>query len=248
MLSTDAPLIGITAALEEGQAPSLKLASRYADCILRAGGIPVVVPPVGGPRDIECLLDRLDGVLLSGGDDFDTERLGLGPTHRAAKPVPSAKQDYDVVLARALIDRQLPVLGICYGMQLLALSEGGDLYQHLPEDRPGGREHRDGIVHGVTLEPDSKLARAMDVVRCEVISRHHQAVRSLGSAWRVSARDDERLIEAIERQGHPFALGVQWHPELSPPGGEQDRLLRTFIHACASHASRRGLDPTLAST
>ncbi len=228
------PLIAINGSLEAGAHPALKLASRYADAILRAGGIPVAIPPVGGPRDVERLVASVDGVLLAGGDDFDMQRLGLGATHPAANPVPGEKQDFDFELARAVMERQLPVLGICYGMQLLALAGGGRLFQHLPEDRPGSREHAGGAVHGVFLEPSSKLARAMDVHSCDVVSRHHQAVSTLGPTWRTSAHDDEGLIEAIEHTEHPFAVGVQWHPELSHPGSEQDRLLRTFVSACGA--------------
>src|SRR6185295_17458336 len=127
-------------------------------------------------------------------------RLGLGPTHPAAQRTPAAKQDFDVLLARAALERRMPVLGVCYGMQLLALVEGGTLLQHLPDDRPGRREHRGGALHGVALAPASKLARWLGVEHLDVVSRHHQAVASAPAGWNIAARDDEGLIEAIERQ------------------------------------------------
>ena len=232
------PLIGINGVVSSRDTPHVELAYRYAEAVLRAGGIPVVIAPVGGPRDVARTVAELDGLLLSGGDDFDMMRLGLGQTHRAARPVPSYKQDFDVLLARAALERRTPVLGICYGMQLLALVEGGSLHQHLPEDRPGSREHTGGARHTVALEPDSTLARLTGAEHLDVVSRHHQAVAAAGPRWSVSARDDEGLIEAIERSDLPFALGVQWHPELEPEGGRQDGLFRGLVVAAGMAAAR----------
>jgi len=239
MTPSEQPLIGIVGQLVEADRPYLKLANSYADAVLRAGGLPVAVPPTGGPADLERLCERLDGLLFSGGDDFDTERLGLGPTHACAEPVPGRKQDLDVALARHALAAELPVLGVCYGMQLLALVEGGRLFQHLPEDRPGSQEHGGGRRHAVIATPGTKLAAAWGLERAEVISRHHQAISEVGSDWIVSARDEEGLMEAIERQDHPFAVGVQWHPELSAPGGADDRLLRAFVEAANRARSAR---------
>jgi putative glutamine amidotransferase len=233
------PLIGINGVAVAGDTPKVALAHRYADAILKAGGIPVVLAPVGGPGDVKRVVAELDGLLLSGGDDFDMERLGLGSTHPAAQRTTGSKQDFDVILARAALERRMPVLGICYGMQLLALIEGATLHQHLPEDRPGKRDHRGGAIHGVTLSATSKLARIVGVQQLDVVSRHHQAVASVGPAWSISARDDEGLIEAIERQDLPFALGVQWHPELAPEGSPNDRLFRGLIGAAGVAAARR---------
>ncbi|MDP6368833.1 MAG: gamma-glutamyl-gamma-aminobutyrate hydrolase family protein, partial [Planctomycetota bacterium] len=123
--SAQPPLIAINPLVEAKDAAHLRLATRYANAILRAGGLPVVLAPSGGPRDTELVLERVDGLLLSGGDDFDTDRLGLGPTHPEANPVPAAKQDFDINLARRALDANLPTLGICYGMQVLTHQLGG---------------------------------------------------------------------------------------------------------------------------
>jgi putative glutamine amidotransferase len=235
------PLIGVNGVAGGGDAPRVELAYRYAEAILKAGGIPVVLAPVGGPSDVRRVLGELDGLLLSGGDDFDMVRLGLGATHPLAVPVPGQKQDFDVLLARAALERGVPVLGICYGMQLLALVEGGSLHQHLPDDRPQAREHRGGVLHSVAIEAASKLARITGVERLEVVSRHHQAVAAVGPTWTVSATDDEGLIEAIERPDLPFALGVQWHPELANEGGPNDRIFRGLVGAAGVAAARRHL-------
>ena len=236
-----APLIALAGELIPDESPYLRLRNRYAAAVLRAGGVPVAIPPLGAREDARRLVDRVDGLVLTGGDDFDTERLGLGPTHPAADPVPAEKQDFDVELARAAIERELPVLGICYGMQLLALVERGTLHQHLPDDRPGGRDHTGGAIHGVEVAAGTKLAGALGVDRLDVVSRHHQAVAELGPKWRACALDDQGLIEAIERAGHPFALGVQWHPELGPPGSPHDRLFGALVEAAGVRAV--GLTP-----
>ncbi len=231
MPAADAPLIAIHGLLVLEPEPSLRLAHRYVDAVLRAGGIPVAIPQVGGPRDVERLVERIDGLVLSGGDDFDTDALGLGPTHPAAEPVPAAQQTFDFLLARAALARGVPVLGICYGMQVMALADGATLHQHLPDDRPGTREHRQGAQHPVQPERGSKLAGLLGSSPLEVVSRHHQALASVESPWTVSARDDEGLIEGIEHDSHPFAIGVQWHPELSPEGSPHDQLFRGLVFA-----------------
>lgn len=243
MPAADAPLIAIHGLLVTEPEPSLRLAHRYVDAVLRAGGIPVAIPQVGGPRDIERLVERVDGLVLSGGDDFDTEALGLGPTHPEADPVPPAQQTFDFLLARAALSRGLPTLGICYGMQVLALTDGATLHQHLPDDRPGTQEHRRGTQHSVTLEPNSKLAGLLGTHPLEVVSRHHQALASVAGPWNATAHDAEGLIEGIEHQSHAFAVGVQWHPELSPEGSAHDQLFRGLVFAAGLAAATSAHSP-----
>jgi len=241
MPGLERPLIAINGLLVAGDSPKLQLATRYANAVLKAGGVPVALTPLGGPGDVERMLERVDGLLLSGGDDFDVQRLGHGATHPSAVLVPGEKQDWDFVLARLALARGTPVLGICYGMQLLGLAEGGRMHQHLPDDRPGCQEHRDNALHSVRFEPGSKLARLYGQDEVTVVSRHHQALASVGPGWSVTARDGEGLIEGIERAQHPFALGVQWHPELAPEGSAHDRLLRGLIGAAAIASTQRAL-------
>jgi gamma-glutamyl-gamma-aminobutyrate hydrolase PuuD len=233
------PLIAINGLLVEGETPRLELALRYADSIVAAGGLPLALTPVGGASELAAILDRIDGLLLGGGDDFDTERLGLGPTHAAASPTPTGKQDWDFLLVRAAIAQKVPLLGICYGMQALGLAEGGRMHQHLAEDRPGSREHGGSTQHAVASERGSKLSHLLGVEKLDVISRHHQALSAVAPPWRVSARDDEGLIEAIERDGHPFAIGVQWHPELSPPDSPHGGLFHGLVAAAQRRAEQR---------
>lgn len=239
MPQTHRPLIAINGCLQPGETPKAELRLPYAEAVLRAGGIPVALPPVGGPQDILQLLRRVDGLLLGGGDDFDTGRIGLGPTHEAAVLTPAAKQDWDFVLARAAIAERVPTLGICYGMQLLGLAEGARMHQHLPEDRPDVGDHTRNTIHRVRLASGTKLAELVGVESLDVVSRHHQALSEVAPPWRVCASDPAGLVEAIEREEHPFAFGCQWHPELSPEGSPHDRLFRGLIDAAAFAALRR---------
>lgn len=240
---TEHPLIAINGFYTEKDVPRVELRMSYADAVIRAGGIPVVLPPIGARRELERVIRTVDGLVLSGGDDFDTERLGRGPTHPEALVTPPAKQDFDMLLAELALDAGLPILGICYGMQALALTDPATtLLQHLPEDRPGCQEHGGRRRHPIRITPDSKLARTTGVERLDVISSHHQAIGDLGPNWRVCAVDDEGLTEAIELEphlGHPFAVGVQWHPEASPEGTPHDRLFQGLVGAAGMLAARR---------
>ncbi len=231
MRSVAHPLIAVNGLLETGERPALRLANRYCEAVLSAGGIPLAIPPIGTARDVERLIDSVDGLLLTGGDDFDMQRLGRGATHPSAVVTPPEKQDFDVALAQAALAARIPVLGICYGMQLLALVEGGELYQHLPEDRPGSQPHSGGAIHAVAVERGTRLGSVLGLERMYVVSRHHQAVAEPPPAWRVCARDLEGLIEAVERPDHPFALGVQWHPELAAADSADERLFRALVEA-----------------
>ena len=226
------PWIAIVGELfpREAAQPELRLSQGYAAAIERAGGLPVAVPYFASDEVADELLERAGGLLVSGADDFDTARLGLGPTHPAARPVPAQKQDFDFRLVRRSLALGVPTLGICYGMQLLALAEGGTLHQHLPEDRPACQAHTGGVQHPVRVLEKTRLRGILGQTALDVISRHHQAVASIGPEWIVSAVDGEDLIEAIERPSHPFALGVQWHPELSGDPS-QSRLFGALVEA-----------------
>lgn len=236
------PLIGVTGFFTSNEGvPRVELRLAYADAIQRAGGTPLIIPPVGAERELRRVLTMVDGLVVSGGDDFDMERLGRGATHSAATKTPGFKQDLDLRLVELALEQGIPLLGICYGMQAMVLADPtSDLLQHLPDDRPGCQDHGGRTRHPVNVTPGSKLARLLGVERVDVISSHHQAIGEPGERWAATAHDDEGLIEAIEaRFEHPFAVGVQWHPEAAPEGTPHDRLFRGLVGAAGMLAVRR---------
>jgi putative glutamine amidotransferase len=178
-----------------------------------------MIPPdpylVENPDDV---LDRLDGLVLAGGADIDPSTYGAQPHAETRGTVP-ARDRAEIALARRAIERDLPVLGICRGMQLINVALGGTLHQHVP-DVVGHREHRrapgtfEGSDHEVDLAPGSLAARAAGETRHNTKSHHHQAVDQLGDGLVVSGTSVlDELVEAIELPGKRFVLGVQWHPE-----------------------------------
>lgn len=223
------PLVGINVGVYHDDRHRAEYPVRYADAVRRAGGQPVAIFPSSDVEECAAVVRRLDGLLLSGGDDFDTEALGLGATHPEASPVPLYKQDADLALVRAALEARLPVLGICYGMQLMALARGGSLLQHLPEDRPGCQQHWKDARHPVEVADGSRLAQLVGAGALTTLSRHHQAIDAPGEGFAVTARDGEGLVEAIEDPALEFAIGVQWHPELSVDDADEDaRQARLF--------------------
>ena len=240
------PLIGITLCLDDrgrwrrGRR-YLYLDEAYARAIESAGGQPVQLPIQAEP---DALVDMLDGLLLPGGDDFLPEKPYSEEV--AFEPAPAEQIDFDRrVLARALA-RGIPVLGVCYGAQLLALHRGGRLHHHLPIDVPESQSHQlpeSSGRHRIRIEHGSRLAAICcgqapggaasdDALTVKVNSLHHQAVADPGAGMRVSARSADGVIEAIENPDAAFEIGVQWHPEKN--GGKIGaRLFRALIEASA---------------
>jgi putative glutamine amidotransferase len=214
----------------------------YAEAVLRAGGLPLIRPSgIDSPALVDDLLRHADAVLIPGGRDLDTARLGLGPVHPRATLVPPGQQDADVALASAALGRTTPVLGICYGMQVLGLVSGGRLHQHLADDAPGTVAHRaddGGVVrHDVQILAGSRTSAALGLPGggpLRVHSSHHQALASVGPDWQVTAQDADGLIEGIEHTGPGLAIGVQWHPDRADPGGAEEGLFAVLVAAATA--------------
>ncbi len=191
------PLIGVTMDLVDDQA---RIRRTYLRAIAAAGGTPIPIAPVPGTE--AGILERLDGLILSGGDDPDTTRFGE-PVHPNATLVDPDRQAFELAMLD-LVDRtrpDLPVLGICLGMQLMGLHAGGRLDQHLPDTLPTAADHWEGRRHRVTGE-----------IEGVVFSHHRQALTDPGRHAVVATAEDG-VIEAIRRVDRPFRMGVQWHPE-----------------------------------
>jgi len=202
---------------------------RYADAVVEAGGVPAYLPIQARP---EGIADRIDGLLIPGGDDLLPETPY--PEEIRFEAAPSEQIEFDrTLLARALA-RGIPVLGICYGMQILALHHRGSLHYHIPLDIPGATEHQlpeNEGRHPIRVGPGTLLEAVIGAHPDPVNSSHHQAVARAGEGLRVSGRAPDGVIEAIEAEGERFCLGVQWHPE-RVPGGQRARLFGAFVSAC----------------
>ncbi len=202
----------------------------YASAVSDSGGLAVQLPIQAEP---EALIARLDGLLLPGGDDLppgNSERYaGVG-----FDLVPTVQSEFDRRLLRAARERGLPVLAICYGMQLLVVELGGSLHYHIPIDAPEALLHQlpetEGRHH-LLIEEGTRLQDLLGPNPEPVNSLHHQAVANPGHRLRPSARAEDGLIEAVEEEGAIFRVGVQWHPE-KMRGPHRDQLFRAFIDAC----------------
>ncbi len=230
------PLIGINTDFRpaQGNQPSFSLITAgYFDSILRAGGIPVVLPPVNDLDDIEQALDRLDGFLLVGGADLDPRRDGF-MKHPSVRLMDSRREIFDRKLMRVIADRRLPVFGIGVGMQLMNVSMGGNLFLHIPDDIPEAIPHRDihdpGHRHTLDLTPGSLMERVYGEGEIRVSSRHHMAIDELANCFKVTARCPDGVIEAIESAIPDWiAIGTQFHPENEAASALDLRIFEEFL-------------------
>ena len=190
----------------------------YVRAVLAAGGVPLVLSPLMGASLAARALDGTDGLLLTGGEDIDPHWYGAEPSPLLSPP--SRERDlFELALFAVARQRQLPILGICRGIQLINVGSGGTLFQDLPTERPGVVQHRpDGArdvrSHRVRLTPGSRAAEALGTTSLIANSSHHQAIRDLAPGLRATGWTDDELIEAAESPlGDPWLLAVQWHPE-----------------------------------
>jgi putative glutamine amidotransferase len=213
-----------------------RVAAGYFDAVVTAGGLPVLMPPLGKEPELDALLDRLDGVVLTGGLDLDPRRAGQ-PTHPAVMPMSARREESDRVLVRRILDRKVPVLGVGVGMQQLNVALGGSLFLHLPEEQPKALPHFDPSGgphrHIINLEPNTRLDEVYGGGELRVNSAHHQAVKTLGKGLRVCATSPDTVIEAVESTDPDwFCVGVQWHPEADTASALDMQLFECFVQAC----------------
>ncbi|MGB7220511.1 MAG: gamma-glutamyl-gamma-aminobutyrate hydrolase family protein [Vicinamibacterales bacterium] len=225
------PVIGIT---------SCHRLEDYRQAILHVGGEVRILEPAMG---VEDALAGIDGLLLTGGNDVVPERYGEAP-HPAVKELDPARDEFEIGLVTAARARDLPIFGICRGIQVLNVACGGTLVQDVPSQVAGAVPHSLKVppnepyarAHEVWIEKDSLLSKLMrerlnDADACDVNSRHHQAVKDVASGFRVSATAPDGVVEAIEDSSCRFCLGVQWHPENFWRTGEFRPLFEGFLQA-----------------
>jgi putative glutamine amidotransferase len=233
------PLIGVCAAVERAaygvwrDEPSVLLPLSYARAIHGAGGMMAMLPPDRrASEDPDELLDRLDALVLGGGADIDPGSHGA-EAHPETLGTNPDRDRFEIALTRAALERGMPLLGVCRGMQVMNVACGGTLEQHLP-DRVGNEIHRpvpgSWAEHEVRIQPGSLAARAAGTERLTVKSHHHQGVDAIADSFTPSAwATDDESVEAIESVDAGFVLGVLWHPEEDP----EDHLIPTLVETVA---------------
>jgi putative glutamine amidotransferase len=223
----------------EGKPSRYELNRAYADAVLVAGGLPWVAPYTDEPKALEAYLEAIDGLLLTGGA-FDIDPADYGePRRPQCGPSKRERTLFERALLEGALRRDLPVLGVCGGMQLINVALGGSLWQDIATDVPTAITHEQRVDkrrpwHGVDIRRGTRLARAVGEGSLMVNSTHHQAVRHLGEGLTATAQSADELVEAFECAGYRFVVGVQWHPELlmlTVPANLG--LYRSFVKAAA---------------
>ncbi|MBU2732942.1 gamma-glutamyl-gamma-aminobutyrate hydrolase family protein [Acidithiobacillus ferridurans] len=231
------PLIGLTTYAADAQG-RYTLPHEYELAVTRAGGLAVLLPTV--ENLIPQILERLDGLVLTGGGDISPALYGGNAAHPELYGQSEVRDRYDLALIHAALPRQIPLLAICRGMQMLNIAYGGNLHVHLPEvfgETIAHRSHIPGpLQHPVTIRPKSRLSDIVGLDPMEIVSWHHQAIDRVGEGLQIAATAPDGLIEALEIPEHCWCIAVQWHPELVSKGYlRQETLWRDFMGAARKY-------------
>jgi putative glutamine amidotransferase len=231
------PIIGVTLDSEEpggySKLPWYALRQNYCEAVVRAGGLPILLPHE--PEQAAAYLDRIDGLVITGGAfDVDPSLFGASIRHATVK-TKDKRTAFELAITKGAIERDLPILGICGGQQLLNVVLGGTLIQHIPDEVGAALAHeqpnpRTEPGHHVTVKKGTLLHRICGVDELAVNSAHHQAAKDVGPGVVVDAVAEDGVIEGIELPGKRFCLGVQWHPEYSISSGDA-KIFDAFVVA-----------------
>ncbi|MBX3414478.1 MAG: gamma-glutamyl-gamma-aminobutyrate hydrolase family protein [Pirellulales bacterium] len=232
------PLIGLNADYRSAKKDSPAFSfvqAGYYDSIARAGGVPVVLPPLEEEEDLSQVLDAVDGFVLVGGADLDPRHDGF-MVHPSMRLLDGRREKFDRLLVREIAQRHMPVLAIGAGMQLLNVAQGGNLFLHVPEDMPKALPHLDPIDpahrHALEVVPGSLMERIYGEGELRVNSYHHMAIDMVAPGFRVTATCPDGVIEAIESDIPDwFAVGTQFHPESESATALDLRIFEEFIEA-----------------
>lgn len=242
------PVIGISGYAEEGKN---MLSTTYTNAVLTAGGAPVVVPVTTDDAAIEAIVANLDGLIMSGGEDFDPLKWYGEEPLRALGEIAPVRDEFDVKLIRAAVKKGIPVLGICRGHQLTAAAFGGSLWQDIPSQCPDSYvKHRQSPTpgsygtHSIKIEKGSFLAKCLNSEKAVVNSFHHQAVKEPAPGFKVVAKSADGIVESVERvaplkgyaDGGAMIIGVQFHPEGLIAG--KDKSFKAIFELLVKEASK----------
>lgn len=205
-------LVGITEiCLSKNKGQTVSVGTDYAEAVAKGGNLPVVISRYGTDSQIDAILSRIDLLLLPGGGDVSPARYGEKPSPTLGG-VSLLRDNFEWRVLALAEKRKIPIVGICRGCQVLNVFHGGTLWQDLPSEFPAKDVQHRNVHHKIRIEPDSRLARAIGMTETTVNSTHHQAVKKLGSGFRIVAKSPEGVVEAIEATDYP-AIGLQFHPE-----------------------------------
>ena len=211
----------------------------YVHAVARAGAAPLLIPLLADEALLRALYDRTDGLLLPGGVDVHPNRYGE-PVHEKCGAISPIRDEVELTLIRWTLAGRRPLLAICRGIQVLNVALGGSLYQHIPAQLPQAIRHdchashaRSQVAHDVVVSPGSRLARLVGTGPLPVNSFHHQAIKDVAPGLAVTAFAPDGIVEAVEGEGWPFVLAVQWHPEeLAPDDDRAQWLFDALVEAC----------------
>jgi putative glutamine amidotransferase len=241
------PVIGLTSntipSQERYRPPRLGQNQTYLQAVLRAGAAPLLIPHITDHVLLRAIYQRLDGLLLPGGEDVAPTRYGEMPHEKCGTPS-QERDETELTLATWAVEEGKPLLAICRGIQVLNIALGGSLYQDIQAQIPGAAKHdwypghpRTLRPHGVDCVEGSRLADTVGSSSLEVNSLHHQALKALAPTLEITARAPDGVVEAVEVPGHPFALGVQWHPEeLAAEDAQAQALFAALVEASLAWA------------
>lgn len=241
------PLIGISCGTFHDRAwcpPSFGHRQTYVDAILRAGGAPLLIPPVQDELTLRALYESLDGVLFAGGGDIEPAHYGATP-HSKLGLIDPMRDSAELPMARWAVAEGKPILGICRGVQVLNVALGGSLYQDIPSEIASELHHNlsyeredwTHMAHEMTVAPGSRLASLLGVERLPINSLHHQSVREIGAGLRAVAWAPDGVVEALEGDSEAFVVGVQCHPEALQAEADPrwQRVFAGFVWSCIQY-------------
>lgn len=241
------PIIGVTPSAGDNDlgVRAYSIAADYTQAVQRAGGIPVILPL--HIENIESLLDRLDGVVFSGGGDIEAHRFGQ-ENHDAAGGFDTERDTFEIDLMQAAFARDMPILAICRGVQVMNVAQGGNLIQDIPTQTESDKKHNQraegsgehDIFQTATVDGgDNPVTKALGEGEVHINSFHHQALGDIAPTLEVVATSDDGIVEAVFAPAQSYAVGTQWHPErLAWVHAEQQQLFNNLVSAARERAAR----------